>query len=162
MKDRVREALFSILGQRIEGKWVVDLFAGTGALGLEALSRGAVGALFLEHHRPTAALLRENIVLLGVSDRCQVLPVDTFTWFRRRPDLPKTPWAVFCSPPYDVYQTRQKDMLLLIGGLTTQSPQESLFIVEADHRFDLALLPESGQWDIRHYRPAVLAIYQKS
>ncbi|MCS7304848.1 MAG: RsmD family RNA methyltransferase [Thermoguttaceae bacterium] len=161
MKDRVREALFSILGQRIEGKYVLDLFAGTGALGLEAMSRGASGALFLEYHRPTAALLRENITLLGLQECCQVLPVDTFIWFRRRPDLPSTPWLVFCSPPYEFYQTRQKEMLELIGGLLHQAPPESLFVVEADSRFDFRLLPHPDQWDIRHYRPAVLAIYQK-
>jgi len=161
MKDRVREALFSILGLRIEGKYVLDLFAGTGALGLEAISRGASAALFLEYHRPTAARLRENIAQLGLEDCCQVLPVDTLIWFRRGPVLPATAWAVFCSPPYDLYQTRQKDMLELIGGLIRQAPSESLFVVEADARFDLRLLPDAEQWDIRQYRPAVLAIYQK-
>ena len=161
MKDRVREALFSILGQRVEGKFVLDLFAGTGALGLEAISRGAASALFLEYHRPTAALLRENIAMLGVQGRCQVLPVDSFVWFRRGPELPKTPWVVFCSPPYAFYQTRQKDMLLLICGLIDQASTESLFVVEADSRFDVSLLPESAQWDIRHYRPAVVGIFQK-
>jgi|YNPBryunderm2012_1023409.scaffolds.fasta_scaffold01057_2 16S rRNA (guanine966-N2)-methyltransferase len=161
MKDRVREALFSILGQRIEGKYVLDLFAGTGALGLEAISRGASAALFLEYHRPTAARLRENIARLGLEQCCQVLPVDTLIWFRRGPVLPTTPWAVFCSPPYDFYQTRQKDMLELIGGLIQQAPAESLFVVEADARLDLRLLPHPDQWDIRQYRPTVLAIYQK-
>lgn len=162
MKDRVREALFSILGQRVEDKWVVDLFAGTGALGLEALSRGACNALFLERHRPTAALLQENIAMLGVQERAKVLPVDTFVWFRRGPESPKnTPWLVFCSPPYDFYQTRQKDMLLLIGGLIDQAPTESVFVVEADHRLDVRLLPHPAQWDIRHYPPAVVGIFQK-
>lgn len=161
MKDRVREALFSILGDRIQDKYVLDLFAGTGALGLEAISRGASGALFLEYHRPTATLLRENIRLLKVEDRCQVLPVDTFIWFRRRPGLPRIPWIVFCSPPYEFYQTRQAQMLELIGGLMDQAPGESIFIVEADTRFDLRQLPYPEQWHIRHYRPTVLAIYYK-
>ncbi len=161
MKDRVREALFSILGQRIEGKYGIDLFAGTGALGLEALSRGASYALFLEHHRPTAGLLRDNIAMLGVQDRSQVLPVDTFVWFRRGPNLPETPWVVFCSPPYEFYQTRQEEMVRLIGGLVEAAPSESLLVVEADTRFDFGLLPNPQGWDIRPYRPAVLGIYQK-
>ena len=54
MKDRVREALFNLLGNAVEGKIAIDLFAGTGALGLEALSRGASRAVFIERHRPTA------------------------------------------------------------------------------------------------------------
>ncbi len=162
MKDRVREALFSILGPKIEGKYAVDLFAGTGALGLEAVSRGASGALFLESHRPTAALLRQNILQLGVQDCCQVLIADTFIWFRRGPDLPSTPWLVFCSPPYEFYRTRRKEMLELIGGLLQRAPPESLLVVEADGRFDPQLLPDPDQWDIRYYRPTVLAIWHKS
>lgn len=66
--DRVREAVFSILGGRVVGSRVLDLFAGTGALGLEALSRGAACAVFVDYHRSSVALIRSNL------ERCQVKP----------------------------------------------------------------------------------------
>src|SRR5256885_1565381 len=74
MKDRVREALFNLIGPQIKGMYAIDLFAGTGALGLEALSRGAAGATFVEQHYPTAELIRQNIETLAVGDRALVVP----------------------------------------------------------------------------------------
>src|SRR5688572_20874387 len=82
MKDRVREAVFNLVGPRVVGKLAIDLFAGTGALGLEALSRGAAKAIFLERHFPTAGIIRRNAATLGVADQCSVLPADTFIWAR--------------------------------------------------------------------------------
>ena len=60
MKDRVREALFNLLGRAVEGKTAIDLFAGTGALAFEALSRGAARAVAIELHRPTARLILDD------------------------------------------------------------------------------------------------------
>lgn len=70
--DRVREAWMSILGPTLPGARVLDLYAGTGALGLEALSRGAARVDFVEQSPAALAILRENIALLGVGDRCRV------------------------------------------------------------------------------------------
>src|SRR6186713_2214397 len=60
MKDRVREAVFNLLGPQIKGTHAIDLFAGTGALGLEAVSRGASRATLIERHLPTAKLIEQN------------------------------------------------------------------------------------------------------
>ena len=73
--DRVREALFSIVGP-IEGLDVLDLFAGSGALGLEALSRGAASATFVESGRPAVACLRANVAALGMGDRARIVARD--------------------------------------------------------------------------------------
>ena len=70
---RVKEALFSILGDRVQGARVLDLFAGTGAIGFEALSRGAAHATFVESSRPTAERIRAAAVRLGVADRTTVI-----------------------------------------------------------------------------------------
>jgi 16S rRNA (guanine966-N2)-methyltransferase len=70
--DRVREAWMSILGEELRGARVLDLFAGSGALGLEALSRGAVAATFVELNPPSLEALRANIVALGVGGRATV------------------------------------------------------------------------------------------
>ena len=71
MKDRVREALFNLLGRTVEGKIAIDLFAGTGALALEALSRGALRAVAIEMHRPTARLIWQNAAEFGTSRRVE-------------------------------------------------------------------------------------------
>ena len=73
MKDRVREMTFDLLGTAVRGATVVDLFAGTGALGFEALSRGAQQAIFAERHFPTADCLRRSSQELGLVDRVDVL-----------------------------------------------------------------------------------------
>ena len=71
--DRVREALFSALGA-VTGARVLDLFAGTGALGVEAISRGAARAVFVESARPALAALRENLGALGLAESARVVP----------------------------------------------------------------------------------------
>ena len=161
MKDRVREAVFNLLGPTVRGKHAVDLFAGTGALGWEALSRGAVRATFIEQHLPTAAALRRTAAELGVEAETAVAAADAFLWFRRGGELGATPWLVFSSPPYDFYLDRREEMLALLSGLIAAAPMESLFVVESDSRFDLALLPDPAAWDIRRYPPAVVGIYEK-
>ncbi|MEO1138327.1 MAG: 16S rRNA (guanine(966)-N(2))-methyltransferase RsmD [Pseudomonadota bacterium] len=98
--DRVRESLFNVLmarfGDRVEHAQVLDLFAGTGALGLEALSRGADQVVFVENGRVGQRLLRENIALCDVADRARVIPRDA-----RRLGAAKTPCdLVFLDPPY--------------------------------------------------------------
>lgn len=161
MKDRVREAVFNLLGPSVRGGHAVDLFAGTGALGLEALSRGAVGATFIEQHFPTARVLQENIASLGVESVCRVETANTFAWFRRGPGLPTGPWLVFSSPPYEFYVNRLDEMLELIGGLCAAAPARSLLVVESDGRFDAGKLPDAERWDVRQYLPAVVAILEK-
>ncbi len=161
MKDRVRESLFNLIGPAIKGKHAIDLFAGSGALGLEAISRGAVAATLTEQHYPTAKILRENVATLQIEPLVEAITADVFIWFRRGPKLPQTPWVVFCSPPYDFYVERSEDILELIGGLMEAAPSESIFAVEADERFDFDLLANAGQWDVRTYRPAVVGVYRK-
>src|SRR5262245_27839595 len=70
MKDRVREALFNRLSTSVRNKHAIDLFAGTGALGLEAMSRGASGATLVDRHFPTAELIRQNAASLGIEGLC--------------------------------------------------------------------------------------------
>lgn len=161
MKDRVREAQFNRLGPSIRGKVAIDMFAGTGALGLEAISRGAVRAILVEQHLPTARAIRRTAEALGIGDAVEVVGANTFLWFRRHADLGTMPWAVFCSPPYDFYVDRAEEMLELLGGLVATAPLESIFVVEADERFDFNRLPAAELWDVRPYPPAVVGIYTK-
>jgi 16S rRNA (guanine966-N2)-methyltransferase len=161
MKDRLREAIFNLLGPSVRGKHAVDLFAGTGALAFEAISRGARQATLIEQHFPTAELIRRNAAALGVDDAVEVVSGNTFIWARRGPKLGELPWVVFCSPPYRFYAERKAEMLELIAGLLQASPGESAFVVEADDSFDFQELPDPTSWDVRAYPPAVVGIYRK-
>jgi 16S rRNA (guanine966-N2)-methyltransferase len=161
MKDRLREAVFNLVGTDIKGSHAIDLFAGTGALGLEALSRGAVRATFIEQHYPTAGIIKQNIAALEISEPTEIVPGNTFIWFRRQPDLGQIPWVVFCSPPYDFYIDRTAEMMELVSGLMAAAPEKSVFVVEADGRFDFQLLPQPEKWDVRPYGLAVVGILRK-
>src|SRR5271154_7634934 len=74
--DRLRETLFNVLGPGISGTHFVDLFAGTGAVGIEAISRGAQDVLFVENHPPAAKLIRENLTSLKILRGATVLAMD--------------------------------------------------------------------------------------
>ena len=122
MKDRTREAVFNLIGPIGSEVHVVDLFAGTGAMALEALSRGAARATLIEVHGPTAAVIRQNIESLQLADRVQLLAADVFFWMRQDPPLPAQPWLVFCCPPYDYYRSRWDDLHLLLEALLQRRP----------------------------------------
>ena len=162
MKDRVRESVFNLLGEITSDVHAIDLFAGTGALGLEALSRGAGRATFIEQHFPTAAILRKNAETLGCQDRVLIAPANTFIWAKRVPELGAQPWLVFCSPPYAFYVERKSEMLELIGSLVERAPSGSQIVVEADENFEFTELPRADAWRVRSYPPAVVGILEIS
>jgi len=94
--DRLRETLFNILAMRIEGLTFLDAYAGTGAVGIEALSRGARHAFFLERSRPALETIRENLASLKVEARATVVPgMVLLTLPRHGADI------VFIDPPYE-------------------------------------------------------------
>ncbi len=140
------------------------------ALGLEALSRGAASATFIEKHVPSARVVEENIRTLDVEDRSTLLITSAFLWAKRDLPVPDSappadrPWLVFCSPPYIFYSEKQQEMLELVGRIQQHAPPASILIIEADEQFDLALLrdaPDNNeQWDVRNYLPAVIGIWR--
>ena len=95
--EKVREAIFNILGS-VEGAPVLDQFAGSGGLGIEALSRGAAHATFADAGKPALAVIRGNLRELGLGGRAEVLAMDAVAAARRSP---AAPWGVvFVDPPY--------------------------------------------------------------
>ncbi|MBQ2621104.1 MAG: RsmD family RNA methyltransferase [Thermoguttaceae bacterium] len=165
MKDRVRESVFNLVGTDVKGKFVLDLFGGTGAVCLEAISRGAVGGQIVEMHFPTAKTIKKNIETLGLTDVVNLHTGNVFIWNKKRDALPQdVPWAVFVCPPYEFFISRWDDLSELINSLLEQAPAGSLFVVESDQRFDWenvkALTPNS-EWDIRAYPPAVVGLIKK-
>lgn len=172
MKDRVREAVFNLVGPSIKGMQAIDLFAGTGALALESISRGAESAIAIERHFPSVDLIKKNGETLEIDSRLQVLAGDTFIWAKRMlsgeaagvplPDLSDGPWAVYVCPPYALYEERLEDMLEIVSEFYAAAPTGSCVVVEADERFDFATLVEASDWDVRSYHPAIVGIVRKS
>src|SRR5258705_1113146 len=88
--DNLRETLFNVLGELVVDARFVDLFAGTGAVGIEALSRGAREAMFVEKHRPAAALIKKNLESLEIRKSARVLPLDALLGLKRFAEEPAT------------------------------------------------------------------------
>lgn len=98
--DRVREAWLAAVGGDVEGAKVLDLFAGSGALGLEALSRGAKEVVFVERARNALVALRGNVELLGTEGECQIVAGDAMAFVRRLTEGAFD--LVLADPPYDL------------------------------------------------------------
>lgn len=158
MGDRVRSALFArLLSHRsIDGARVLDAFAGTGALGLEALSRGAGLVTFIERDRVALRVLRSNVELLGVSGQVTVVSVPVKTWLDTR-DQSDLYDIILADPPYNYPQLKTVSRLveaLQPGGLMILSypgrlrvPYQPIGVVVVD--------------DFRSYGEATLAVFRK-
>jgi len=110
--DSLRETLFNVLGASIAGATLLDAFAGTGAVGLEALSRGARQVTFVERDRAALAALRENIARCRVEESCVIVSADFQSLASRRP-APGPFNCVFLDPPYEI--TDLEPLLLEAG-----------------------------------------------
>jgi 16S rRNA (guanine966-N2)-methyltransferase len=98
--DRLRETLFNILGHLVEDALFVDLFAGTGAVGIEALSRGARKAIFVENHPPAAALVRHNLESLGIARGAEVVAMDALRGLEKLAARHVVADIIFLDPPW--------------------------------------------------------------
>ncbi|WP_353928834.1 16S rRNA (guanine(966)-N(2))-methyltransferase RsmD [Desulfofundulus kuznetsovii] len=96
--DRVKESLFNILGPRIPGSHFLDLYAGTGNVGIEALSRGAARVVFVERDKRAVKIIRDNLVHVGLAERAEVLAQDVFLGLRQLSGQQFD--VVFLDPPY--------------------------------------------------------------
>ncbi len=142
--DRLRETLFNVLGDAVDGARFIDVFAGTGAVGIEALSRGASEVVFIENHAPAAALIRRNLESLEIRSGTTVLAADALRGLeklatRRASGSPGYDF-VFIDPPYA--EAEEYARVLRFLGASALLASRARVITE--HRWDFAL-PESGQ-----------------
>lgn len=149
--DLVREAIFNILRDGVEGREVVDLFAGTGALGLEALSRGAPSATFVERDREGVALIRRNLSTLRFEGRGVALMADAYRWVKAYEPVEGTPLLVFVDPPYRDYEQKDKAIAELLRTLADRLPPDSILVAESGGPFAEGTLPDPPAWDVRKY-----------
>jgi len=153
--DRIRESIFNILSGRLEfeGRSVADLYAGSGALGLEALSRGAAGVSFVERSPRVIRVARENAASLGVLQRCEFLTENVRDFLRRTP--PASFDVVFADPPYD-----SADLERLPAAATRVIKPSGFLILEHDQRHDFS---EARSFLTRRpYGGTVVTIFQTS
>jgi 16S rRNA (guanine966-N2)-methyltransferase len=126
--DRLREALFNVLAPRIEGTLFIDVYAGTGAVGIEALSRGASRAIFIEYNHDAVRVIRENLHTLGLEPRAEVRrgrAASILGQLQERADI------VFVDPPYRLESEYERTLAILGGN------PPPLVIVQHASRFQL-------------------------
>jgi 16S rRNA (guanine966-N2)-methyltransferase len=144
----VREAVFNALRSLdvVEGARVLDLFAGTGAMGIEALSRGAAHCVFVERDRDALVVLKKNISALGLSDRASVLAIDAMTAASRQPDID----LIIADPPYGFDQWRD----LIIDAQAAVVVLESDRAVGAIEGWDTIREKKYGRTHVAFLQPA--------
>lgn len=129
--DRVRETLFNWLGQRLDGWRCLDLFAGTGALGLEAASRGAERVVLIERDRRARAAIERTLDRLGAPARLELMACDAFDALRRLAHAGERFDLVFVDPPFGETMHRR-----VLDALPPVLAQGGLVHVESDDRFE--------------------------
>lgn len=155
--DRVREALFNILAPHIAGSRFLDLYAGSGAVGLEALSRGAAEAVFVEKHPQATEVIRRNIENLRLTGRATVYQADVNAFVNERLPRLGSFRIVFLDPPYKSGYAEKA----LTGISRCGSADSGVVVVESSRS---VLPPERVERLVltkrRHYGDTVLSLYQ--
>jgi 16S rRNA (guanine(966)-N(2))-methyltransferase RsmD len=160
----VREAFFSIMGNAIPDRLFVDVFAGTGAFGIEALSRGAKATYFVERDPALAAAIVANVKRFGVDARTKMFRTDSYRWaasFRG----PEEPVNIFLSPPFPDLHDRPQTLLGAVRKLQGEVAPDSLIVIQAEDDSPLeAAMAEAGdlgEWERRKYGRNVLLLWQR-
>jgi 16S rRNA (guanine966-N2)-methyltransferase len=138
-RDRLRETLFNILGELVVGSCFIDAFAGTGAVGIEALSRGAREVIFIENHAAAAALIKKNLESLEIRAEARILSIDALRGLEM---LAKESFnanqgqeILFFDPPYD--NAADYDRVLSFTASSTLLKEGALVVAEHRSKFDI-------------------------
>jgi 16S rRNA (guanine(966)-N(2))-methyltransferase RsmD len=156
----VREALFSILGNAVPERPFLDIFAGTGINGFEALSRGASSALFLERDFRLAQEIDEHRRALGLADHSTLLRADAYRWAAQW-QAPAEPVNVFLSPPFADLEKRPDEFLALVAAVQEKAAVGSVVTIQSERGSPLEGAPALAGWDERRYGRNVLLIWVK-
>lgn len=147
--QRTREALFSILGNAVPGRPFFDVFAGTGVIGIEALSRGATSAAFVERDFRLIDELERHLKEFRL-DAGRIIRADVYRWVERwKP--PAESVTVFLSPPFADLERKEEEMLTLITTVQERLHPGSVLVLQAEKVDLLTRLPDRERWDERRY-----------
>jgi len=160
--DMLRETLFNILGPRVAGSRFLDLFAGTGALGIEAISRGAISAVFVENHPAAVRLIRENLASLEINAEARIIASAVAPALAKLQSERAAAFDfIFLDPPY----VNEKDYKATLRALENSSLIAESTIVIAEHHKSFELPASLGQFErVRVLRQgdAALSFYRPS
>ena len=155
--DKVREALFSILGPRVSGSRVLDLYAGTGAVGIEALSRGAIVVTFVESDPKAMQVMRNNLTTCGLLEQAELRSEPTEMFLRQRRWQHAPYEIVFADPPYA--DPAAVDLVLAGWTIGLLAP-EAVMVIEQDARAELPVATNDAQFTRRYrYGDTALFVY---
>jgi len=162
--DRLRETLFNILGPSVEDSLFVDLFAGTGAIGIEAVSRGAREVVFVESHAATARLLRQNLAALEIRESAELIVADAVRGLEKMAAKRRIADFIFLDPPYAesdehlrVLEFLDASHLVAPRGIVIVEHSRKMELPERFARLELARLLEQGDAALSFYRLAAAA-----
>lgn len=156
----VREAMFSILGNAIPGRPFLDIFAGTGVNGMEALSRGAKSASFVERDFALADGIQDHLKKFELAKASKVFRTDCYRWIASWRG-PAEPVNIFISPPFPDLTKRPEALLDAIAQLQEKAAPESVIVVQSERGSALDGRPELAAWERRVYGRNELLIWQK-
>jgi 16S rRNA (guanine(966)-N(2))-methyltransferase RsmD len=157
----VREALFSILGNAVPDRPFFDVFAGTGVVGLEALSRGASRTTFVERDFRLIADLEKNLSTFRMIDQSIIARTDVYRWGERW-QPPAEPVTVFLSPPFADFAERNDEMMAVLALMQHRVAPGSVIVLQAENGAELGALPDRPQWDERRYGRNLLLFWDKA
>ena len=155
--DRVKESLFDILGADIQDARMLDLFAGTGSVGIEALSRGAQFVRFVERDRQAAEIVRDNLAVTGFLPHSEIIRMDSFTMLGQSNEQPFD--YVFIAPPQ--YKELWRRALLSLDIHPAWLTDDSWVIVQIHPKeYESLELKNLGEFDQRKYGSTLLVFYR--
>ncbi len=163
--DRVKQSLFDILTPHLPDSVVYDVFAGTGSMGLESISRGARRAVFFEADRSAHQRLKKNIATLDVSSSTQVIPGDLFRWFAEPKNAPATPNQanlIFLDPPYRLLREDADRLQNLAVNIADHHLAPDGIVIFRHGAADTLALPPLAAVDVRTYGGMTLEFLRKS
>lgn len=162
--DPLRETLFNVLGPSVADSLFVDLYAGTGAIGIEAISRGAREVIFVESHVQAARLVRENLESLGIRAGAELIEADAVRGLERLAHRHLVADFIFLDPPYEepeehlrVLEIIDKSHLLDAHGLVIVEHHRGMDLPDRFDRIELTRLLEQGDAALSFYRLAAAA-----
>lgn len=155
--DRVKESQFNILSQDIENARVLDLFSGTGNLGLEAISRGAREVVFVDKNRKSIIILEKNIEKLKISEPYQVIQKDVLSFLRNYSGEPFD--VIFCDPPFT--EEMAHDVMTSVSQSKVFAPH-TLITIESGRREKIEDCYTSlKRYDVREFGDKFLSFYRQ-
>ena len=156
----VREAFFSLMGNAIPDRQFIDIFAGTGVMGMEAMSRGASAAHFIERDPQFSKDIESHLRTFNLTRQTKIYRTDAYRWASAWV-APKEPVNIFLSPPFADLTDKTEDLLRVVEVLQSKVAEDSVIVVQTERDSPLDTAEMMRDWEKRHYGRNELMIWQR-